>query len=690
MLLFIGLGTLSVLHTKSAFHVAEAMEAIENNLLETGSSFEEGGMIIVLKSESSKFKGVSKELKEKILKIGASSIESLSDLPDEYLNTDGSLSAVTAPTLYEHYENTPFKQILYIKLEKLDFDSLTNAIYELQNFTEVESVEPNWIQTECSTNSNYFNDPYYSDQWGLNSIEGIHVEGAWNRTRGNNRVRVGVIDSGIAYHDDLIDNLSLGYDFYNWDSNTHDPMDGHGTHVAGIIAATCNNSMGISGVVPTVSVVPLQTSNDDSILNLHDDKVRIEAINYATTYWDTGNRISILNHSIGGFGLLTGIAAAVNNYPGLFVWAAGNSIPTDPNVDAGKNLDDYYKEDIINFNLPNLISVGAIDKDGKRVRDTNYGCKSVNIYAPGEDIISTFPAEFCEKGNCESVEGEHIANGYHKLSGTSMAAPFVTGVAALMLSVNPNLSAEALKHYILEGSDDIQIEAKNAKKLNAEKAVELARREEPCFTFDQDRYLYAVKYRWDAGCGGDRVAMSENDNNYTIYGASYTEIMFPDHSAADRMLCIPSGHYYRTYNSSKGTYSRTITFNEKTNAQVGLNRQRMPKVEYIKSSSDGDELPTSHNHQNYWWDHNGKAGQYIIATLKIGSTVKNLKIKIPLYLFYEREPISVGDFKIEVRVGNDRVSIKSNKTNVSNVAFNFAFDVVDKDDEIFKKVIFDN
>lgn len=463
--------------------------AIENNITQhitEDDKFEEGSIIVVLNSESSRFRGVSDNIIKKLTGIGGKSIDDLSEIPKQYVNGDGSINCSAAPSLAAYYENSPFKQILYVKLQETTKKSVIDAIAKVEKFSEVEYVGPNWIQ---ETGDFVPNDTYYSDQWALNTSKGIDVEAAWDISRGVNTVRVGIIDSGIATHNDLDAHVQTGYDYYNKNTVTNDDGGGHGTHVAGIIGAIGNNSLGISGVAPNITLVPLQTAYNTSGSGLHYTNERLEAIKEAIKLWeDESQRISILNHSIAGFGTNTEIAAAVGNFPGLFVWSAGNNKANTDNM-----------SEISKFDLPNVISVGALNSESKWASFSNYGLKSVNIYAPGENILSTYPKELCNGETVSTLWGTrlmcectltesygewqwvpsstHYENGYHYMSGTSMAAPHVTGVAALLLSHDPTLTGSDLKDIILNNADDITIDTpkgeQNVKKLNAYKALNL-------------------------------------------------------------------------------------------------------------------------------------------------------------------------------------------------------------------------
>lgn len=347
--------------------------------------------------------------------------------------------------------NKNFKRIFYINLSDKERYNYVSIKQNLLNLEGVYSVDINAEEDACSEP----NDERYisNEQWGLNSAYGINAPEAWDYTIGTKRVRVGVIDSGIADHVDLHDNLVTGYDFVNDSLITSDVVkkNYHGTQVAGIIGAVGNNTIGITGVNWNVQLVPLQTVNSSG---KHTVKDIIKAINYATEKWGSEEQIDIINHSIEGFGEITAIRSAIENFPGLFVWSAGNN---------KINIDELIKENG-SFNLPNLISVGSINQDGERRVSSNYSLtgSNVNLYAPGGDILTT-----------------NMLSSYTLSSGTSMAAPFVTGTAALLLSLNHDLTANELKRIILDNSDLITIKipsstsAKNqlVRKLNAGAAI---------------------------------------------------------------------------------------------------------------------------------------------------------------------------------------------------------------------------
>lgn len=166
----------------------------------------------------------------------------------------------------------------------------------------------------------------------------------------------------------------------------------------------------------------------------------LQAISYATV-----NDIDILNYSGGSYTYRESYKEAIDNYPGLFVCAAGNE-------HTNNDVTPHYPS---NYDLSNVIAVGSLDSYGNRSSYSNYGT-TVDIYAPGGDILSTYPMELCASGSCD--KSTHFINGYHSLSGTSMATPYVTGVAALMLSSCDYITPEQLKTQLLNNADNITIQ----------------------------------------------------------------------------------------------------------------------------------------------------------------------------------------------------------------------------------------
>ncbi|MGA2532918.1 MAG: S8 family serine peptidase [Candidatus Aminicenantales bacterium] len=339
--------------------------------------------------------------------------------------------------------------------------SVDDAITLLQSDPRVEYAEKNGIHREQQT---YPNDPYFLDlkQWGLyntdpnNYRKDIHAVEAWDIFTGSSQVVAAVLDTGIdLLHEDLAANLWAnaneiadgddndhngfvddlqGWDFVNGDNDPTDDKadDHHGTHVSGIIGAVGNNLKGISGVCWNVKIMPIKILDADGT---NDDQDTVNGIDYATQ-----NGAFLTNNSYGkkdeaSYSVQAAIERALKKNR-LFITAAGQD---ETHRDSG------YDEDEKNFHwypacytLDNIITVLATDPSDQKCNFSCWGETSVDIGAPGIDIWST-----------------ELGTTYHKLTGTSMAAPHVAGVAALALGICPGLTSSRLKSMILGGADKV-------------------------------------------------------------------------------------------------------------------------------------------------------------------------------------------------------------------------------------------
>ena len=318
-------------------------------------------------------------------------------------------------------------------------------------------------------------DPQFADQWALdnqgqeNGKAGADISAleAWKKTHGSQEVVVAVLDSGVDYtHLDLRSNMWLRPDNvpayfddelgsfndqqgYNGTDPLTDPMDdnGHGTHCAGIIGAEGDNSEGIAGINWHVQIMPLKFLGRGGFGTTAD---AIKAINYAIDRKKHGVNIRVINASWGSTAnskALEDAIRAAGDAGILFVAAAGND---------GSDNDrrPHYPS---NYDLPNVISVAALDRNDQLASFSNWGVKTVHVAAPGKDILSTW-----------------LGDAYRDASGTSMAAPQISGVAALILAKEPNLSVEKLKERILKSVD--KLDSLNGKiasggRIDAAKAV---------------------------------------------------------------------------------------------------------------------------------------------------------------------------------------------------------------------------
>lgn len=356
----------------------------------------------------------------------------------------------------------------------------------------------------------------YADQWALKRIGFKPMEdptSAWNLTTGTERpVVVAVIDSGIDLtHPDLhINNIWVneketagnrrddddnGYvdDLIGWNfvQNNNNPSDfvGHGTHVAGLIAARWNNGRGIAGINRGARIMVLKALNESG-KGWGSDFAR--AIVYAV---DNGAKIiNISAEHTGQTKFLERAFAYAEKKGALVVVSAGNEAADTLGVEPA--------------NQPGVLVVAATLPNDKRAGFSNYG-ERVHLAAPGVDVLSLRAAgtdlvhkvatDPSKNKPGEAVVGKDLK--YYRASGTSFAAPLVTGVASLMLAKNPALTAEQIKRMLMMSADDIEDPgwdlATGYGLVNARKALEA----------DPDYYLYAELHRIAPARDGNRTVI---------------------------------------------------------------------------------------------------------------------------------------------------------------------------------------
>ena len=359
--------------------------------------------------------------------------------------------------------------------------------------SKVASVVPDmrrYATVDHTSETIKINDPKMNRMWSLTGENGVSALEAWGTTRGKG-VTVAVLDSGITAHPDLDANVLPGYDFiaesaFSNDGNGRDsdptdagnwtvdnqcftgskasPSDWHGTHVAGTIAAIANNNEGIAGVAPEAKIVPVRVLGacggfdsdiTDGIIWAAGGSVRGVPANQ--------NPAQVINMSIGSEGTCTTpyrqAIAQANKRGSIVVVAAGNN-----NFDASKSSPG---------NCEDVINVGATDKNGKRSYFSNYGSR-VDVSAPGGDrrywgggILSTLNAGKTAPGKAD----------YAEYQGTSMAAPHVAGIVALMKAVDPKLTYAQAKKALQSTSQGVECDqsACGSGIVNAARAVQQVR-----------------------------------------------------------------------------------------------------------------------------------------------------------------------------------------------------------------------
>lgn len=299
----------------------------------------------------------------------------------------------------------------------MDVLDMANSFYETGLF---DDIDPGFIfdfQKSCTT------DPLFNSQWGLRNSSGIDINicDAWNITRGMSNVKVAIVDQGIDMnHRDFATNmLTSSFDAVSGSSPAK-RYGSHGTQVAGIVGANQNNEF-ISGVSPSAS---LMSVSHNMLGTASVSQELASAISWA---WQNG--ASIINNSWGDQGatvnqlhsallenaIVNAITQGRNGLGCIVTFASGNYAPT---LDYPGNFDER------------ILCIGAIDANGSRSDFSAYGSR-LDVVAPGRNILSTLP---------------NNQTGYG--SGTSFACPHVSGIAALILSVNPNLSAQQVRNII--------------------------------------------------------------------------------------------------------------------------------------------------------------------------------------------------------------------------------------------------
>lgn len=333
----------------------------------------------------------------------------------------------------------------------------------------VKGIEPNVLQKSNAVS----NDSRLNEQWGLintgqvigNTIgtpgADIHAQQAWDLSVGSRNVIVAVIDTGLdVTHPDLARNVWVnpgeiagngidddgngfvddvnGFNFGDLNNNLTDD-EGHGTEVASVIGADGNNGQGITGVNWAVSLMGLKVTSQIFAGGLSTTAI-IAAHDYATMMRQRGVNVVASNGSYGEFnqafyadfpGGIAGERTAIERWQasgGIFVAAAGNSSFDNDNP----NFTFFPSS----YDIPGMISVAASDNNDGLANFSNFGAQTVDLAAPGVDILMASPG-----------------GGYTYNSGTSMAAPMVTGAVALLKSIQPNASAVQLRAAIIDSVD---------------------------------------------------------------------------------------------------------------------------------------------------------------------------------------------------------------------------------------------
>ncbi|MEK2689449.1 S8 family serine peptidase [Bdellovibrio sp. GT3] len=341
------------------------------------------------------------------------------------------------------YVKSTIPQMNIVVIKKPVFELTDSVVKTLSQNPMVDIVEPNFIYRINKTP----NDPMLGRLWGMNNSNNAGVDvgalQAWDITTGSKDVLVAVIDTGIDYnHPDLKENMwsnqaelngqpgvdddgngivddIYGANFVNAAKPTGNPLDdhSHGTHCSGTIGAKGDDGVGIVGVAWNVRLMGVKFLSADGSGSLEG---ALKGIDYAVSMGAT-----ILSNSWGGGGYSETLKQAIqraNDKGVLFVAAAGNE----------SNDNDANPTYPATYDVPNVLSVAAIDEKGSLASFSNYGKNKVHVAAPGVNIYSS------------TKNG-----GYSSYSGTSMATPHVSGIAALIASNEPGLNGIQIKERIM-------------------------------------------------------------------------------------------------------------------------------------------------------------------------------------------------------------------------------------------------
>jgi thermitase len=325
--------------------------------------------------------------------------------------------------------------------------------------------DPDVVWAERDRRRTVAGDPMTNLLWGLNntaqSVWGtrgtadadIDAPEAWTVSRGAG-VTVAVVDTGIdSGHVELSAQILPGWDWVGDDATPTD-ANGHGTHVAGTIAAA-DNSVGLVGVAPAAKIIPLRVL-DASGSGWGSDVA-------AAFDWAGDRGVRVVNASLGADGITTAEQQAIHDHPNtLYVVAAGND---GADVDATPSYPCAYPE-------ANVLCVGATDSRDAMAGFSNYGATGVDLFAPGVNVVSTWPRSFASDLDDIFETGA----GYEVLQGTSMATPHAAGAAALVASAHPGFTAAQVKAALMGGVDPVSAlsgKSVTGGRLNAARALGL-------------------------------------------------------------------------------------------------------------------------------------------------------------------------------------------------------------------------
>ena len=458
--------------------------------VDINDNFREDEIIVVLNNSA------SKELKSystaDFSELSVESVENLTEDTDNMIKMQRSAETIAtrnlsiASTTDEstvYLDEDRHHQFFLLKLAKGGKANVIKSIKLLEQRDDVILAMPNYIEViepmeesvatideitaSARVTTNTPND--YTGAYGQWGIDRISLPEAWNITTGSSTVIIGVMDSGIrSDHEDLSANIaasSYHKNCINDGTSALSDQGGHGTQVSGVIAAVGNNSKGTVGACWNIKLASLKVFSYNSTTANYSTSTNafISAITYAKT-----KSIPIINYSAGGGSHYTDELAILLDYNGLFICAAGN----DGEEVTSSN---YYPP---SYNTDNMIVVakGSTNTNDALASDSNYSSTYVDLSAPGVNILTT---------------DNDTTSSYIVTEGSSISAPYVTGVAALLKSKYPAMKAETIKYYIEKNVDKkttLTDKVASGGRLNAYKALNNVK-------------TYTVEYQANGGTG---------------------------------------------------------------------------------------------------------------------------------------------------------------------------------------------
>lgn len=434
-------------------------------------------------------------------------------------------------------------------------------IEELKDDANIEFVQPNYIYKALITipNDEVFSDN--SSNYQYDKDVGINAYNGWDIQKDASDILVGVLDSGISiYHKDLSLNIeNNGIDTTSVVVSGRDAgMDdnGHGTHVAGIIGAVCNNGIGSCGVAWRVRLMPLKVLGSNGIGT---SSGIIKAIDYAIS-----KNVDIINASLGGevnqFAYFEYEAIKRATDKGIVVVAAAG------NAEQGKEPynTDIYPAFPAGYGTRGVISVGASNNSASLAPFSYYGSTTVHLFAPGYKIYSTY-----------------LNNEYRKESGTSMATPFVTGVVSLMLAKDRSLTPTQVEMILInsvniDNSSNLRGRAMASGIINLEKALKFDKSKlfEPPHSLKlskSETEPNVINISWEDGDGETEIYSRVNKGSFQHIATLPRGVR----SYSDKLV-INGSHqymYYRVRSLKNGVYSPFLRKDINTNGKIEMNTE---------------------------------------------------------------------------------------------------------------------